>query len=126
MFLVLRWALSLSYTPGVLLGSFAVFSDQCMFLYPSKKYLTYDAPRLKKPTPQVRLAPQGPKRLLRLGVPYSSKTMISSHDFSLFLYDWSSYLVSSQNFAECRLSQTVGLKLVLFPLPLLSSPDIIG
>ena len=37
MFLVLLRALSLLYTPSVLLASFAVFCDQCMFLYPSKK-----------------------------------------------------------------------------------------
>ena len=37
MFLVLLRALSLLYTPSVLWGSFAVFCDQCMFLYPSKK-----------------------------------------------------------------------------------------
>ena len=37
MFLVLLRALSLLYTPSVLLGSFAIFCDQCMFLYPSKK-----------------------------------------------------------------------------------------
>ena len=37
MFLVLLRALSLLYTPSVLLGSFAVFCDQYMFLYPSKK-----------------------------------------------------------------------------------------
>ena len=37
MFLILLRALPLLYTPCVLLGSFAVFCDQYMFLYPSKK-----------------------------------------------------------------------------------------
>ena len=37
MFFVLLRAMSLLYTLNVLLGSFAVFCDQCMFLYPLKK-----------------------------------------------------------------------------------------
>ena len=40
----------------------------CLSIKIKNIYLTYGAPHLKKPVPQVILAPQGPKMLLSLSV----------------------------------------------------------